>query len=112
MFFVLILPLTYLAGPNEMRFDLRQKRYRSKTGFPFLSWTRTGDVSEIAQINVWNNLKLTGLTLKWKNTKRTASLLVRCETRSEAQALAEKLGTRLGVPVKAEIPQFSKKSVR
>ncbi len=112
MLFVLAPLLGYLAGPNEMRFDFRRKRYQSKTGFLFLSWTRSGDLSEIDSIGVWNTLRFTGLTPQWKNTKRTASSFVSCETGSEAQALAERLGMSLGIPVKAGSRRYIKKSIR
>ena len=112
MLFVLVPLLGYLAGPSEMCFDFRRKRYQSKTGFLFLSWTRSGDVSEIAYIGVWNTLKFTGLTPQWKNTKRTASSFVSCASGSEAQALAERLGISLGVPVKAGVRRHTRESTR
>ena len=77
--FVFILPLSFLAGPMEMRFDFRRKRYRSKMSFAFLTWTRAGNFSEISNLAIWKGHS--GLTVAWK----------------EAEALAENLAAKLGV---------------
>ncbi len=112
MLFVFIFALGLTVGPNEMRFDFRRRRYRGKLGFLFLAWTRTGDVSEISHLCVWDLTKFTGLTIEWKNTKRPQTSFFSCGTGSEAQALAERLGISLGVPVKAGLPRYIKKPVR
>lgn len=110
--FVFLLILGLGAGPNEMRFDFRRRRYQSKMGLLFFSWTRTGDVSEVSDFAVWNSSNFTGIVIEWKSKKRLRRTLARCKTDADAKALAKRLGISLGMPSNASYPRGVKKSAR
>jgi hypothetical protein len=112
MFLAVVSIFLFAAGPKEMRFDSKRQRYRWRMGFPLLSWTHTGDFSEIKSLSVWNLTKFTGLGVEWKNSKRTAITFVECSTGSEAQALAEHLGKKVGVPAEKGVVRGLKKPSR
>lgn len=111
LFGIVFLFYSFMAGLKDMHFDFRRKRYRGRMGYPFLSWTQNGDFSEISHLAVWNH-KFTGLSIEWKNAKRLQTTFVSCSTKGEAQALAQRLGVSIGVPVRAGIVRGLKQSVR
>ena len=101
-----VIGLAYLifcfsAGPKEIRFDVRRKRYHSKAGFLWFSWTRSGDFREISHLGVWTVTKFKGLSIEWSDPKRLQTTFVSCATNDETWALGKRLGKSLGVAVKA-----------
>ncbi len=109
MLFLFILILGFAAGPREVRFDFRQKRYRVKQGLLFFTWTLSGDFSDISHFAYWNSQ---GVTIEWKNKKRPQTMFTHCKTGREAKALAERLGVSAGLPVKDGYARGVRKSAR
>ncbi len=107
---VVFLIFSFGAGPKVMRFDFRRQSYCYKIGFPFFFWKRSGDCAEIACIRVWDMPKFTGLSVEWKDAKRLQTTFVSCSTRQEAQALAERLGSKLCVRTEAGVARGVKKT--
>jgi hypothetical protein len=111
-FALILLVFSFGAGPKEMRFDFRARRYHNRMGFPFLTWTRAGDFSEISHLGVWNLTKFTGLSVEWKDPKRLQTTFVACSTGREAQALGESLGGKIGVRTEAGVVRGLKKRAK
>lgn len=90
----------FLAGPNEIVFDLRQHQYIARSGWPFKPVCWQGSINDIAAISVTSTgIGSTFVILRWKKSTRHNITLGMFSPQEKAKDMAEKMATLLGVPI-------------
>lgn len=95
---ITLLACLYLAGPQEIRFDLEKRTYYSLIGWPIFPKRRKGFIDEIAGIVVLTpRVDINLVSIKWKDSRRRDLTIAKFSNLARAKNAAVKAAKTLNI---------------
>ena len=99
----------WYTGPHEIAFNIKEKTFVARRGFPFLAKEFSGSLQEADRLclrtlkNRYGHTVGYKIDLDWKPGKRNAFELIRSGNLEKARKLQQEFSSKLGIPRGEEI---------